>query len=164
MKKFAIQVVLLLIVIAVSLVFFSPTGQSPKIDLPFLPQAKVIKKLQINDYQFKVEIADTDQKRKKGLGGRESLASDEGMLFVFKRSDRYPFWMKGLKFPLDFIWIKGDQIVGILPKILPPLPEQKDESIPVFTSEKEVDKVLEVNAGTVERLKLKEGDTVKIIN
>lgn len=155
---------MLLIVIGVVVIFFSPTGLSPKIDLPFIPQAKLIKKLQINDYQFKVEISDTDQRRKKGLGGRESLASDEGMLFVFEKSDRYPFWMKGLKFPLDFIWIRSNQIAGFMLNVYPPAQGQKDESIPIFSSPVEVDKVLEINAGTVERLKFNIGDSIKIMS
>lgn len=162
MKKFTIQVILLLVVITVGLVFFSPTGKSPAVNLPFLPQSKVVKTLKINDHVFKVEIADTSQKRNKGLGGREKLASDEGMLFVFEKSDKYPFWMKGLKFPLDFIWIKDFKIAGTLPNILPPDPSQKDQDLPVFSSPSEIDKVLEVNAGTVETLGIKVGDSIKV--
>ena len=44
----------------------------------------------------------------KGLSGRDNLADDEGMFFVFEKSDIYPFWMKDMKFAIDIIWIMED--------------------------------------------------------
>lgn len=158
MKKFTIQFILLIIVIFSALLFY--TGKIPNI--PFVPQSTTYKQLVINDAKLKVEVADTQEKRRKGLGGRESLASDSGMLFVFEKEDQYPFWMKGLKFPLDFVWIKGDKVVDILQNIPSPTPGQKDESLPIYQSKVAVDKVLEVNGGVVERLKIKVDDSVKI--
>ena len=162
MKKFLVQFVLLIIVIAGSLYFFSPTRGPKNLDLPFLPQKTTLATLDINGHIFKVEIADTQSKRSKGLGGRSNLAEDQGVLFVFDRVDKYPFWMKGLKFPLDFIWIKGDSIVDILPNIPSPKDGQSDESLPIYQSRVEIDKVLEINGGMAEKLGLKIGDTVKI--
>lgn len=163
MKKFAIQAVLLILVITVALIFFSPTSRPPTIDLPFLPQTAVFKELQINEAKIKVEVADTQAKRSKGLGGRTSLGEDEGMLFVFPKADKYPFWMKGLKFPLDFVWIKDDKVAGLLLGVPLPSEGQTDESLPIYLPQVEVDKVLEVNAGAVLRLNIKVGDTIKII-
>ncbi len=88
------------------------------------------------------------------------MASDEGMLFVFPKLDKYPFWMKGLTYPLDFIWIRGDKIVDLLPNIQPPAPGQTDTSLPIYQSKEDIDKVLEVAAGTVQRLNIKVGDTI----
>lgn len=162
MKKFVIQIILLIGVIGFSLVFFNPTSQSPKLDLPFLPQPAVIKQLQINDAKFKVEIADTQAKRSQGLGGRNPLKEDEGMLFIFPNPVKTPFWMKGLTFPLDFIFIKDDKVIDIIKNAPPPALGQVDESLPIYQPKTEVDKVLEVNAGTVERLGIKVGDNIKI--
>ena len=122
-----------------------------------------IRKLQINDAMLKVEIADTKEKRSKGLAGRQSLATDEGMLFVFPKADKYPFWMKGLSFPIDFVWINGDKVTDILSNVPPPSSGQTDESLAIYSSNQEVDKVLEVSSGTVQRLNIKAGDTVKIL-
>lgn len=158
MKKFVIQFALLMIVIFVALMFY--TGRIPTV--PFLPEPIRRAEVVVNDVKLKVEIADTPQKRSKGLGGREKLASDEGMLFIFEKMDKYPFWMKGLNFPLDFVWIKGDKVVDILQNIPSPTPGQKDESLPIYQSKVAVDKVLEVNGGVVERLKIKVDDVVKI--
>lgn len=162
MKKFLVQFVFLTIVIAGALFFFNPTGGPRNLDLPFLPQKTALATLDINGHIFKVEIADTQSKRSKGLSGRSSLPEDQGMLFVFDRADKYPFWMKELKFPLDFIWIKEDSVVDILPNVPPPAEGQTDESLPIYQPRVEIDKVLEINGGVAEKLGLKLGDTVKI--
>lgn len=161
MKKFTIQAVLLLIVIGVGIYLFKTSSQISSLpNLPFLPQAPVTKQVQINGSKLNVEIADTQAKRSKGLGERESLASDSGMLFIFPEPSKYSFWMKGLSFPLDFVWIKGDKVVSILQNVPPPDPNQPDSSLPVYQPNEEVDKVLEVGAGVIQRLNIKVGDTL----
>lgn len=167
MKKFLIQFALLIVVIFLGLSIF--TGSIPSIS--FIPSQTRVGEVLINDNKqsllpgnkIKVEIADTQAKRSEGLGGRESLASDSGMLFIFPKEDKYPFWMKGLNFPLDFVWIKGDRVVDILKNVPPPAKETKDESLSVYLPKEAVDKVLEVNSGTVERLNIKVGDSVQIV-
>ena len=163
MKKFLIQATLLILLIAVVLLLYVSGEKNKGIDLPFLPSRAKFANLQINDNLLKVELADTPTKRSKGLGGRTSLAKEEGMLFIFSRADKYPFWMKGLSFPLDFVWIKDLQVVDILQNIKPPAPGEQDSSLPIYSSKVEIDKVLEVSAGTVDRLHIKVGDTISVI-
>jgi uncharacterized membrane protein (UPF0127 family) len=55
--------------------------------------------------RLSVEVADTPAERGRGLSGREMLPENSGMLFVFDTPGRYGFWMYGMKFPLDIIWI-----------------------------------------------------------
>ncbi len=162
MKKFVIQIILLLTVIGAGIFLFNPsTGKTPEI--PFLPQPPKTAQLQINGNSIKVEVADTAQKRSKGLAGKSELSENEGMLFVFDRLDKYVFWMKGLSFPLDFVWIKDTQVVDILENIPPPSPGQSDDSLPVYSSKVDFNKVLEIKAGTVKRLNIKAGDTINLI-
>lgn len=163
MKKFIVQSILLIIITALALVFFGPTSKSTKIDIPFLPKAPTFKELQINEAKLKVEIADTPSKRSRGLGGRVGLGRDDGMLFIFDKADKHSFWMKGLKFTLDFVYIRDGKVTEILSDIKPPLEGQKDESLPIYQPKEAVDMVLEINAGTVQRLNIKEGDTIKLI-
>lgn len=158
MKKFLIQAVLLLLTITAALYFYKTNTQIP--NLPFVPQQSVFKKIQIGSTSLNVAVADTQEKRSKGLGRKEALASDEGMLFVFPEASKYPFWMKGLKFPLDFIWIRDNKVVDLLPNIQPPSVGQSDESLPIYQSKEDVDKVLEVSASTIQRLDIKIGDTI----
>ena len=167
MKKFIIQSILLIVVIFLG-TFFYVKGSSV-IPAPFLPSQNTLTNLKINDYKIQVEVADTQEKRSKGLGGRETLATDSGMLFVFEREDKYPFWMKGLKFPLDFVWIKDTKVVDITENV-PVIPERAytvappniDPNIPIYQSKEPIDKLLEVNAGFVAQHEIKIGDTVSI--
>lgn len=115
---------------------------------------------------FRVEIADSPEERERGLSGRESLLKNRGMLFVFSASDNYSFWMKGMKFSLDFIWIEGKKIVEISENIKPedydPALTLPDEPAKNLISKNKADKVLEVNAGTVKRLGIKTGDNIEL--
>ena len=63
---------------------------------------------------LRIEYATTSVARARGLGGRESVAPDEAMLFVFPRDERCGFWMKDTLVPLDIFWLdnKG-QVVSI---------------------------------------------------
>lgn len=158
MKKFIIQFVLLLIVIFGAIFIYK--GQS--FSIPFLPSQPRLDQVIIGETKIKVEVADTQGKRSKGLGGRESLASSSGMLFIFERQDMYPFWMKGLNFPLDFIWIRGDKVVEITENVPVPPEGAKNEELPIYQSKERIDKLLEVNAGFVSSHNIKIGDTVII--
>ncbi len=112
--------------------------------------------LKIKDAKIFVEIADNPEKRTKGLSFRESLDEDRGMLFVFERPSFYYFSMRDMNFPLDFIWINGDEVVDITENVEP----EDFQPSNSFTSRVEADKVLEVNAGFVEKFKIKIGDKV----
>jgi uncharacterized membrane protein (UPF0127 family) len=74
----------------------------------------------LNGNTIHAEIADTEALRDRGLGGRDSLAPNTGMLFVFAQDGQYAFWMKDMKFAIDMIWIAADgRIVYIAPNISP---------------------------------------------
>lgn len=113
--------------------------------------------------ELKIEIADTKEKRSKGLGGRQSLASDSGLLFIHDNSQKYTYWMKGMQFPIDIMWIQGDTIADITPNIPPPVEGQTEDTLQRYSSKADVNRVLETNAGFVEANNIQIGDKV-IIN
>ena len=111
--------------------------------------------LKIGNNHLEVEIADTVLLQARGLSGRSSLIEKEGMLFVFSGLAIRNFWMAGMKFPLDIIWISGDKVVGFAENLPPAagIPE-------LYPSSEPIDKVLEINAGLVGKLGIKVGDTI----
>lgn len=119
-----------------------------------LPQRKI----SINGHIFAVEVASKPHEQIKGLGERDCIPENSGMLFVYDFKDRWTFWMKGMRFGLDFIWIDGDKIVDITKNVPPPHPEAK--TFPTITPSVLVDKVLELNAGITDKYDIKIGDRV----
>lgn len=165
MKNFTIQIAALLFITGVVLYLTfqpNPWVVNPSLSLNQSSQNN-ISRVKINDTTIKVEVVDTADKRNKGLSGRDSLASDSGMLFIYDKMGKYPFWMKGMKFPLDFIWISGLRIVDILTNIAPPSPNQPDQSLPIYQSITPIDKVLEVAGGFASSHNIHVDDTIEII-
>lgn len=116
----------------------------------------------INGHPIRLELALTSSEKERGLGYRDTLATDSGMLFVYQNKDRYGFWMKGMRFPLDFIWIDGNRVVELSEHIPAP---KTDTSRPVEVSPRvPVDKVLEVNAGVIQKLGVRVGDIIQFID
>jgi len=98
--------------------------------------------------------------RRKGLSGRESLEISRGMLFVFDTAGNYPIWMKGMKFPIDIIWVdENKKIVYIVQSALPE-PGKKDAQLTVYRPSANAKYVLEINAGLVNANNLQVGDSV----
>jgi uncharacterized protein len=65
-------------------------------------------------------LSTTPDAQSKGLAIRDSLNENEGMLFIFETPQKYSFWMKDMKFPIDIIWINQDGEIVHLEKSLPP--------------------------------------------
>ena len=87
------------------------------------------------------------------------MKKDEGMLFVFNHTGKYPFWMKDMNFPIDIIWIGEDLRVVYIKK------DAKPESYPeTFTPNQDAKYVLEVFSSFSEKNNLKEGDRVKFLS
>lgn len=110
---------------------------------------------------FRVDVARSEEELVRGLAGREKLTPDEGMLFTFVVPDVYNFWMKDMKFPLDFIWIRGGEVVGITENAQVELDRDGSE-LTVYSPQSEVDNVLEVNAGTAAAQGIQVGDPVAV--
>lgn len=117
--------------------------------------------VQIGQTLVNVEIADTPEKMALGLGERDSLPEDSGMLFVYGTKTPAVFWMKGMRFPLDIIWIADNKVVDIHEKV-PHEPGVVDNELKRYLPNQLVDSVLEVNAGFVEKNNTKIGDSVQM--
>lgn len=123
---------------------------------------KPLQKIYINNQAISIEVADTDDKRGKGLSNRADLANDHGILFIFPEVGFHSFWMKGMHFPLDFVWINGEKVVDLRENVPNPSDNTPDSELPMFTSKTPADKVLEVNSGTIKSLNIKIGDKLDL--
>jgi uncharacterized membrane protein (UPF0127 family) len=106
---------------------------------------------------FYVELAVTSEERSRGLMFREHLDPDKGMLFIYKDEGVHYFWMKNTLILLDMIWINGNREVISISKDVQPC---EISQCPLIGSEQKVQYVLELNAGSSDKIGLAIGDKV----
>jgi len=110
-----------------------------------------------NGKEILVDVARTQWEQVKGLSGHDSLPENEGLLFVHEKLDYQGYWMKEMLFPIDIIWINGNEVVGFVQKVQP-----QESPLTIYNSPVPVDKVLEVNARFVEENSINVGDILDI--
>jgi uncharacterized membrane protein (UPF0127 family) len=101
------------------------------------------KQVRIGAQSFAVEVAASFAERARGLSGRSGLAPGTGLWFVFPAADIHGFWMQGMRFPIDLIWVSPELKVSGAISLQP----CADKSCPVHYPPSRVAYVLEVNAG-----------------
>lgn len=115
--------------------------------------------MEIGDELLSIEIANTPSKITKGLGERDSLGSN-GMLFVMPSRGIPTFWMKGMRFDLDFVWIDGEKVVDASQHVKAE-PGVPDSALRLYAPIYPVTHVLEMNAGEINKRGIQVGDTVR---
>jgi uncharacterized protein len=110
----------------------------------------------INNRKIVLELAVTDTEKEKGLGYRKILPDDHGMLFLYDHKEYFPFWMKGMNFPLDFVWISGNTVADVTAEV----PILTNNQVTVVKPNVQVDKILELNSGSILKYNIKIGDRV----
>ena len=121
------------------------------------PQAEVT----VEGFTFLVDVADTWERRGLGLGGRDEMAREVGMWFDMGGTREATFWMRGMRFPIDIVWIADDLVVtGVAERLPFPEPGTPDSALPLYSSGVPIRYVLEINAGLAEELGIGEGSAV----
>lgn len=106
-------------------------------------------------HTFTIEIAEKDEDKARGLMFRRTLAPDAGMLFPYEPPQEITMWMKNTYISLDMVFIRADGVVHRIATGTEPFSEK------VIASEGTAAAVLEVIAGTAQRIGLKPGDRVE---
>ena len=105
-------------------------------------------------HSFNIEIANSGGERALGLMYRRELAADAGMLFLYDPPQPITMWMRNTILSLDMIFIGTDGRVHRIESHTEPF------STDIISSDGTVQGVLEVNAGTANKIGLKVGDEV----
>ena len=83
------------------------------------------------------------------------------MLFVFEGGRASSFWMMGMRFPLDFVWIGADcAVVDLTEDVQHSPPETPSSELEIFQSASPAAYTFEINAGDVSRFGIEVGDAV----
>jgi uncharacterized membrane protein (UPF0127 family)/Tfp pilus assembly protein PilF len=105
-------------------------------------------KVVVNGFDVMADIALTGKQQTKGLDVKNNLTENQGMLFVFQQPYRYGFWMKGMKFPIDIIWLDSNATVTHIEHSLKPCPPANSNLVcPLYFPEKDSLYVLETVSG-----------------
>jgi hypothetical protein len=106
------------------------------------------------------EMAVSPEERAQGLMFRQSIASNQGMLFVFEREGFYSFWMKNMLISIDILWLDKDKHIVHIEPCVPPC---EKTPCPSYISKISALYVLELEAGSVEKRGLKMYDRLDFV-
>lgn len=102
-------------------------------------------------FRFEIHLALNYQQQKRGLMFVRQLAPMSGMLFVYPDEAYRSMWMKNTYVPLDILFARRDgKVSNIVTNTVP-------QSLESISSTEPVMFVLELNAGTTERLSIDAG-------
>ena len=123
---------------------------------------------EIGGETFLLETAMDNETRTQGLSGREEIAADGGMIFVFAVAQQQSFVMRDCLVPIDIVYVTDNQRVLNFHsmEVDPRRPNEPvmvyERRLKKYSSEGRVRLVIELAGGTVERLGLAVGDRVVI--
>ena len=83
------------------------------------------------------------------------------MWFDMPGTGNATFWMRGMRFPIDIVWISDNLVVtGVAGRLPFPEPGTPDSALPFYSSGVPIRYVLEINAGVAEELGIGKGSVV----
>mgnify|MGYP000695553049 CR=1 FL=1 len=141
--------------------------------------AEGFERVRIDGRTFTLELAVTGEARERGLGGREHVPADGGMLFVFPDAAPRLFVMRDCLVPIDIIYLDPlGRIVSMHQMEVEPLepPRQPGESeqdyqtrrmryearLRKYPSGYAAQFVIELAGGTLDSLRIGPGDRIEL--
>jgi len=168
-KKRGLILTLPLAALVIFLLTSSGCEPGPKADYPeggADAEELIAEEVILKGHSIMMELALTPEQRAKGLMGREFMADDEGMLFVYPDQEPYPaevsFWMKDCLIPIDVIFISRQGEIISIHEMEPPPAGMPDKDLEAYPSGGPVQFAIEVRGGLAEELGLKVGDLIEL--
>jgi uncharacterized membrane protein (UPF0127 family) len=129
-------------------------GTGPSAAAPMSPAGNPLLWVSVGRVKVQAEVVSSPEKRYLGLSHRPALKEGQGMLFWMPKTEIQHFCMRGMEFPLDFIWIGRGRVVGLAKQVPATYPG-------TLSSPEPVNYVLEVPAGFADYYGIRVGDKVK---
>jgi len=114
------------------------------------PQKLAAIKLSAGMHVIQAEVAKTPQEHAIGLMFRQTMPTNDGMLFIFERPSQQCFWMKNTLLPLSVAFVADDGSITNIEAMKP-------QTLDSHCSTKEVRYVLEMNDGWFAKRGIKPG-------
>ncbi|MCR2747777.1 DUF192 domain-containing protein [Limnobacter parvus] len=129
----------------------SCSSNSAKLEQNQLPTVQV----SVGQYRVTAELANTEETRQTGLMNREYLPNNNGMLFVFARTETQCMWMKNTLIDLDVAF--ADEQGRILN-----VEQMKAGTTDIHCSQGNARLALEMNLNWFTERRLGQGDIIKM--
>ncbi len=115
---------------------------------------------------LQVQLAESFWQKMRGLAWRQHMPAD-GLLFEFKKPAQPAFWMLGMRFGLDILWISPDfRVTGWVENLQPPkrrwLAVIFPWRLPIFKSARKIAYALEIPAGKRQEWRIDENTILEI--
>ena len=115
--------------------------------------------VEIGNIKLKAILADSFIKRAIGLMYRDSISEDECMLFTFSHPSMLGIWMKGMKFPIDILWLDSSKSIVTIKESLPPC---RGILCKTYYPERESMYVIELRSGFIKKNSVTKLTEIKI--
>jgi uncharacterized protein len=153
---------IILLFLALPIIFYTGgcgRNNEPGVQLP-------VEEVQIKGVLFELELALTPEERAEGLMGREKIAKNGGMLFVYPAEPPYPndlgFWMKNCLVPIDLLFLDPTGRVVAIHEMEPPMPGTPDHELTSYRSGAPAQFAIELKGGRSAELGVTIGDVIEL--
>jgi len=136
--------------LATFVLFFAAAVANDDLDAAFERDVLVISASAHACYRFDIYLALDDAQKRRGLMRVRSLPATTGMLFVYEGNYQQSMWMKNTLIPLDIVFARADGSVSSIARNTEP------QSLRSIAAIEVVKYVLELNAGTADKLSIDE--------
>jgi len=116
--------------------------------------------VELGGQRYRVEVADDDDERARGLMFRDHLEEGRGMLFIHDQEEPQAYWMKNTRIPLDILYFDASRRLVSQQRGVPPC--SLGNGCPSYPSDAAALYVLELNAGEAARLRLRDGTELRL--